>query len=73
MAGAELEVIREHRPFEPFKWLPETLRLDFAEGIKMLQAAGREVCPACVLGCFLSGLSWKVGAEYIVRIAPASP
>ena len=43
MAGSELEVIREHRPFEPFQWLPETLRLEFSEGIAMLQAAGREV------------------------------
>ena len=39
----ELALIGEQHPFEPFHWLPETLRLDFQEGIKMLQAAGREV------------------------------
>ena len=56
-AGAELEVIREHRPFEPFQWLPKTLHLDFAEGIKMLQAAGREVCSQA--RAFLSLGAWQ--------------
>jgi hypothetical protein len=48
----ELAVISEQYPFEPLKFLPKSLRLTFAEGIEMLQAAGYDVsldlCPACL-------------------------
>ena len=39
----ELAVIGEQYPFEPLQFLPKTLRLEFAEGIAMLQEAGHEV------------------------------
>ena len=35
----------EQYPFEPLQYLPETLRLTFDEGIRMLQGAGAEVDP----------------------------
>ncbi|KAI3429721.1 hypothetical protein D9Q98_010037 [Chlorella vulgaris] len=41
----ELAVISEQYPFEPLKFLPKSLRLTFAEGIEMLQAAGYDVDP----------------------------
>jgi len=41
----ELNVIRQQYPFEPLQYLPKTLRITFAEGIKMLQDAGHEVDP----------------------------
>ena len=39
----ELGVISEQYPFEPLQYLPQTLRLTFAEGIQMLQEAGHPV------------------------------
>ena len=41
--ACELAVIGEQFPFEPLQFLPRTLRLEFAEGIAMLQAAGYDV------------------------------
>lgn len=41
----ELSVISQQYPFEPLEYLPETLRITFAEGIKMLQDAGHDVEP----------------------------
>lgn len=41
----ELAVIGEQYPFEPLQYLPQTLRITFAEGIQMLQDAGVEVEP----------------------------
>ncbi|XP_024167847.1 aspartate--tRNA ligase 2, cytoplasmic [Rosa chinensis] len=41
----ELEAVRRQYPFEPLKYLPETLRLTFAEGVQMLKDAGVEVDP----------------------------
>ena len=38
----ELEVVNQQHPFEPLKYLRPTLRLEFPEGIKMLQDAGVE-------------------------------
>lgn len=43
-AAKELATINAQYPFQPLKWLPETLRLTFAEGIQMLNDAGYEVC-----------------------------
>jgi aspartyl-tRNA synthetase len=43
--GTELAVIGEQYPFEPLKYLPQTLRLRFEEGIRMLQEAGVDVDP----------------------------
>jgi hypothetical protein len=42
-AAKELAAISAQYPFTPLKWLPETLRLTFAEGIQMLNDAGYEV------------------------------
>jgi hypothetical protein len=39
----ELDVIGEQFPFQPLKFLPKSLRLEFAEGIQMLQEAGYDV------------------------------
>ncbi|KAL6296507.1 hypothetical protein ACE6H2_004649 [Prunus campanulata] len=41
----ELEAVGRQYPFEPLKYLPETLRLTFEEGIQMLKDAGVEVDP----------------------------
>lgn len=41
----ELSVINQQHPFEPLQYLPETLRITFAEGIKMLHDAGHNVDP----------------------------
>ncbi|CAL9748269.1 unnamed protein product [Musa acuminata subsp. burmannicoides] len=41
----ELDAINRQYPFEPLKYLRKTLRLNFQEGIKMLQEAGVEVDP----------------------------
>lgn len=43
--AVELGVIGEQYPFEPLMFLPKTLRMEFAEGIQMLQEAGYEVDP----------------------------
>jgi aspartyl-tRNA synthetase len=43
LAAKELAAINAQYPFTPLKWLPETLRLTFAEGIQMLKDAGHEV------------------------------
>ena len=43
--GKDLAVISEQYPCEPLEYLPETLRITFAEGIKMLQDAGHQVDP----------------------------
>lgn len=36
----ELSVVNQQHPFEPLKYLRPTLRLEFPEGIRMLQEAG---------------------------------
>ncbi|KAJ3218334.1 aspartate--tRNA ligase dps1 [Dinochytrium kinnereticum] len=36
----EIATVKRQYPFEDFLYLPKTLRLDFAEGIKMLREAG---------------------------------
>ncbi|KAL6209189.1 hypothetical protein ACLB2K_020132 [Fragaria x ananassa] len=41
----ELEAVGKQYPFEPLKYLPETLRLTFEEGVQMLKDAGVEVDP----------------------------
>ncbi|KAL6215205.1 hypothetical protein ACLB2K_014636 [Fragaria x ananassa] len=41
----EFDAVRRQYPFEPLKYLPETLRLTFAEGVQMLKDAGVEVDP----------------------------
>jgi len=41
----ELESVRRQYPFHSLKFLPQTLRLTFAEGIQMLKEAGEEVDP----------------------------
>lgn len=41
----QLEAINEQYPFEPLKYLPQTLRLTFAEGVAILKEAGIEVDP----------------------------
>ena len=42
IAARQLEVINQQHPFEPLQYLPTTLRLPFAEGIRMLHEAGYE-------------------------------
>ncbi len=42
VAARQLEVINQQHPFEPLQYLPTTLRLPFAEGIRMLHEAGYE-------------------------------
>ncbi|RUS31986.1 hypothetical protein BC938DRAFT_476578 [Jimgerdemannia flammicorona] len=39
----EIEAVRRQYPFEEFEFLPKTLRLQYAEGIKMLREAGVEI------------------------------
>ncbi|KAK6945664.1 Aminoacyl-tRNA synthetase, class II (D/K/N) [Dillenia turbinata] len=41
----ELEAIQRQYPFEPLKYLRQTLCLTFEEGVKMLQEAGVEIDP----------------------------
>ncbi|CAL5024072.1 unnamed protein product [Urochloa decumbens] len=41
----ELEAIQRQFPFKPLKYLKTTLRLDYNEGIRMLQEAGVDVDP----------------------------
>ncbi|RCV05537.1 hypothetical protein SETIT_1G091800v2 [Setaria italica] len=41
----ELEAIQRQYPFKPLKYLETTLRLDYDEGIRMLQEAGVHVDP----------------------------
>ncbi|CAN6230282.1 unnamed protein product [Urochloa humidicola] len=41
----ELEAIQRQYPFKPLKYLETTLRLDYNEGIRMLQEAGVHVDP----------------------------
>ncbi|KAJ4842222.1 Aspartate--tRNA ligase 2, cytoplasmic [Turnera subulata] len=43
--STELAAVARQYPFEPLKYLPETLRLTFEEGVQMLKAAGFEVDP----------------------------
>lgn len=43
--ATELEKIKEQYPFEPLRYHEKTLKLEFAEGIKMLQEAGYDVDP----------------------------
>ncbi|KAJ3012449.1 UNVERIFIED_CONTAM: aspartate--tRNA ligase dps1 [Siphonaria sp. JEL0065] len=40
---AEIETVRRQFPFEDFKYLPQTLKLEFKEGIQMLRDAGVEI------------------------------
>ena len=42
-AGAELATMREQFPVEPLQFLPQTPRIAFAEGMRLLQEAGFEV------------------------------
>ncbi|RKO86438.1 hypothetical protein BDK51DRAFT_35475 [Blyttiomyces helicus] len=39
----EIEVVKRQFPFEEFKYLPKTLRLEYAEAVKMLREAGIEM------------------------------
>ncbi|KAA8528201.1 hypothetical protein F0562_035548 [Nyssa sinensis] len=41
----ELEAIAKQYPFEPLKYLRQTLRLTFQEGVQMLKEAGVEIDP----------------------------
>uniref|UniRef100_A0A1J3DEG5 aspartate--tRNA ligase n=1 Tax=Noccaea caerulescens TaxID=107243 RepID=A0A1J3DEG5_NOCCA len=41
----EVEAVRKQYPFQSLKFLPQTLRLTFAQGIQMLKEAGEEVDP----------------------------
>jgi aspartyl-tRNA synthetase len=43
--ATELAAIGEQYPVEKLQYLPQTLRLEFAEGVRMLQEAGHEVDP----------------------------
>lgn len=52
IAAKELAAINAQYPFTPLKWLPETLRLTFAEGIQMLNDAGYEVIEV-LLSCYI--------------------
>lgn len=54
----ELSVIGKQYPFEPLQYLEKSLRLTFAEGIKMLQDAGVEVDP---LGDLNTEIERKLG------------
>ncbi|KAI9008277.1 hypothetical protein BC832DRAFT_553613 [Gaertneriomyces semiglobifer] len=38
--SAEIEVVKRQYPFEDFMFLPKTLRLEYAEAVKMLKEAG---------------------------------
>ncbi|KAJ3183600.1 aspartate--tRNA ligase dps1 [Gaertneriomyces sp. JEL0708] len=38
--SAEIEVVKRQYPFEDFLFLPKTLRLEYAEAVKMLKEAG---------------------------------
>lgn len=42
---AELEAVNRQYPFEPLKYLRNTLRLTFEEGVQMLKDAGVEIDP----------------------------
>ncbi|CAK9317422.1 unnamed protein product [Citrullus colocynthis] len=42
---AELEAVNRQYPFEPLKYLRNTLRLTFEEGVQMLKDAGIEIDP----------------------------
>ena len=53
----ELDVIGEQFPFQPLKFLPKSLRLEFAEGIQMLQEAGYDVSCASGSSCCRTALS----------------
>ncbi|RUS23134.1 hypothetical protein BC937DRAFT_92067 [Endogone sp. FLAS-F59071] len=39
----EIEAVRRQYPFDDFEFLPKTLRLQYSEGIKMLQESGVEI------------------------------
>ncbi|KAK7246964.1 hypothetical protein RIF29_41837 [Crotalaria pallida] len=41
----ELEAVRKQHPFEPLKYLRQTLRLTYEEGVQMLKDAGIEIEP----------------------------
>ena len=56
--GGELAVIAQQYPFEPLQYLPETLRLTFAEGVAMLHEAGFDVDP---LGDLNTDVERKLG------------
>ena len=40
-----MATVNHQYPAEPLQWLPETLRLPWAEGMRLLQEAGLEVRP----------------------------
>lgn len=44
-AGAEVATVNRQYPAEPLQWLPETLRLPWAEGMRLLKEAGFAVRP----------------------------
>ena len=46
----EIETVNKQHPFEPLQYLRPSLRLEFAEGVKMLQEAGVEVDPLGDIG-----------------------
>lgn len=39
----EIEVVKTQFPFADFEFLPKSLRLEYAEGVKMLREAGVEI------------------------------
>lgn len=43
-AGADLAVVNRQFPAEPLQWLPQTLRLPWEEGMRLLQEAGFQAC-----------------------------
>jgi aspartyl-tRNA synthetase len=63
----EIEVIAGQFPCDEFVYLPETLKLRFAEGIRMLKEAGA-TGPEGVELCETDDLRW-VGGYYRTRTA----
>ncbi|KAL6786068.1 TSD2 [Auxenochlorella protothecoides x Auxenochlorella symbiontica] len=59
----ELTTINSQYPFAPLKFLPKAPRLEFAEGIKMLQEAGYDVDPFGDLNTELERVLGKIVAE----------
>ncbi|RKP37047.1 hypothetical protein BJ085DRAFT_39930 [Dimargaris cristalligena] len=41
--AAEIEAVRRQYPFEPIEYLPETLKLEYPEAVRMLREAGAEM------------------------------
>ena len=66
-----MAAVNRQFPAEPLQWLPETLRLPWEEGMRLLQEAGFQVCPPGISAWQTMGMRMPAGQTCDKRVSAA--